>query len=209
MVQISRSLLFRGFLAIFFLFLQANSSRSEEEMENDDFDDELYSVIHSVRDGSLWSNSRKIRSIDVNRTIDHETFTDNSLWNDLWHECRRKASFSCIRTGVFKYLDKSLDRPGNFSLTDSLFFRSNKNKVNGFCENSDEGKEKCLRYNMEKSKVVGADDAEPEKKKVQEKSEDRKNVTVNENHGKIDFIFFFLAKGAATPSFCGGGEGKY
>ncbi|EEB18005.1 conserved hypothetical protein [Pediculus humanus corporis] len=156
------------------LFFIVNVIKSQEnvvddDIDDDDFDEELYSVIYSVRDddGSLWSNSRKIRSIDINRystssntTSNNYTLTDNSLWNDLWFECKKKPSFTCVRTGVFKYLDKSLDNSKDLRLTDSLFFRGNKNKYNGFCENTEEEMEKCLKYNEEKLKITKVADSE-------------------------------------------------
>ncbi|KAK6618657.1 hypothetical protein RUM43_013048 [Polyplax serrata] len=165
-------------LAVFLRGTMQTTSPEKEETNADDFDEELYSVINSVRDGSLWTNSRRVRSIELsdnntNGTNGNWSITDNSLWNDLWWECKRKPSFSCIRTGVFKYLDKSLERTNDVSLTDSLFFRKNNNKINGFCENSEEEKDNCLRYNIEKSKVMAGETSEGS-------PSDLKEVEINE-----------------------------
>ena len=188
-------------IAVFFmLFFIVNVIKSQENVvddDDDDFDEELYSVIYSVRDddGSLWSNSRKIRSIDINRystssntTSNNHTLTDNSLWNDLWFECKKKPSFTCVRTGVFKYLDKSLDNSKDLRLTDSLFFRGNKNKYNGFCENTEEEMEKCLKYNEEKLKITKVADSENDNNDV--KLNDTIDV-ITGNGKNINYYYYY------------------
>lgn len=132
------------------------------ETNADDFDEELYSVIHSVRDGSLWSRSRHVRSLSEIQPPSNRTISDNSLWNDLMYECRKRTSFSCIKSGVFKYLDKSLEINHDVEITDSLLFRKNANKYNGYCENSEDGKDMCDRYNKEKLKILSDNKEENE-----------------------------------------------
>ena len=127
---------------------------AQSETKNEDFDEELYSVIHSVRDGSLWSRSRHARSLSEIHPPSNRTISDNSLWNDLMYECRKRTSFSCIKSGVFKYLDKSLEINHDVEVTDSLLFIRNANKYNGYCENSEDGKNMCDKYNQEKMKII-------------------------------------------------------
>lgn len=129
---------------------------AQSETKNDDFDEELYSVIHSVRDGSLWTRSRHARSLSEILPPSNRTISDNSLWNDLMYECRKRTSFSCIKSGVFKYLDKSLEMNHDVEVTDSLFFIRNANKYNGYCENSDDGKSMCEKYYQEKMKIMSS-----------------------------------------------------
>lgn len=185
-------------VTIFIFIIQITPSQFHEQNQNvDDFDEELYSVIASVKDGSLWDNQRVARSVQNNFTTGNEVFSDNVLWNDLWFECQKKASFSCIRTGMFKYLDKSLEWKNNLVLTDSLSFLKNKNKVNGECENSEEGKERCLRYDEENLKVKGGFKKGEENTKESNKSEE--NEIEKKGTSKCFTKMFFKVDSESVP----------
>lgn len=155
MEWIRQSLRRGALIVLLLLFVQRSSAK-------DDFDEELYSVIDSYRDGSLWTKVRHARSVDAQETPRNESFSDNSLWNDLWYRCKKKPSFSCIKSGVFKYLDKNLDGPDDLEVTDHLFFRKNKNKYDDYCEDSEDEKQRCLKYNEEKLKISDTEDKENE-----------------------------------------------
>lgn len=170
-------------LKLIILLLLIQTTLSLSKTENDEFDEELYSVIDSVRDGSLWTKHRHVRSVEQPSNNQTFSFSDNSLWNDLWFECGKRTSFACIKSGVFKYLDKSLEINHDVEITDQLWFRRNTNKYNGYCENSDEGKDSCLKYNQEKQKLLEASD---KKSKVEGSSSiadaGRRETNDKENH---------------------------
>jgi len=132
-------------LIILLLLLQRTLSQSQT---NDDIDDELYYIIHSSQNLSLWSTAHSRTARSVEEPIVNATET--SLWGELVDQCRTTTKFSCVRAGVFRYLDKSLEVKEDVGVTGDLWFRKNSNRYNGVCENSADEMERCSRYYMEK-----------------------------------------------------------
>lgn len=137
-------------LIMLLLLLQRTFS---ESTVSDDLDDELYDIIHYARNTSLWTADA--RSARTARSVPAESnSTDPSLWGELIQQCRTKTSFSCVKTSMFRYLDRNLEIRDDVRVSEDVAFRRNSNKYYGVCENSEDEKERCSRYYMERLNLV-------------------------------------------------------
>lgn len=75
---------------------------------------------------------------------------------------------------MFRYLDRSLEVRDDVELSEDIFFRRNLNKYNGVCENSEEERERCSKYYMERLSLL---EGSPQKNEIPENSENNTNET--------------------------------
>lgn len=162
-----RPLLHHFKLIILLLLLQRTLSNSPT---NDDLDDELYQIIHASKNSTLWTTARSRAA----RSIQQSNGTERTLWGELLEQCSKKTSFSCVKTGMFRYLDRSLEVRDDVEMSEDLFFRRNSNKYNGVCENSEEERERCSKYYMERLSLL---EGSPQKNEIPENSENTTTET--------------------------------
>ncbi|XP_075231660.1 DUF1676 domain-containing protein Osi17 [Lycorma delicatula] len=80
-----------------------------------------------------------LENISLNRSL----YNNNELWDELMQNCGQRSAFSCVQSNIYGYLEKSLD--SDFYVTDSFFFKKNKNRYSEEMNTVDDGTSVSLR----------------------------------------------------------------